>query len=301
MTPGGVPFIDAHVHLWDLSRLRYAWLTPPFTDEGPNGDVSAIATTYLPDDYAREAANWPVAGYVHIEAGADSAQSLDETAWLEALEGGPAGIVAFAALDHPDLDEHLRTQVAHRRVRGVRHIVNWHRDPRRTYTPRDVTGDEGWQRGFAMLAKHRLSFDCQAYPGQFPHLASLFQRHPDVPVIVNHAGMGVEPDRQGVAEWRAGMTALAAVPHVAVKISGLGFVWRPIDRAAALARIRETIDIYGADRVLIASDFLTDRLFGSFDETLGLITEATADLSDADRRAVWGRNANRLYRLGLSI
>ncbi len=301
MTPGGVPFVDAHVHLWNLSRLRYAWLTPPFTDGGPNGNVSTIATTYLPADYAREAANWPVAAYVHVEAGADPAQALEETAWLEDLGDGPAGIVAFAALDHPDLNELLRAQVTHGRVRGVRHITNWHRDPCRTYTPRDVTGDEDWQRGFAMLANHLLSFDCQAYPGQFPRLASLFERHPNIPVIVNHAGMGVGSDRQGVAEWRAGMTALAALRHVAVKVSGLGFVWRPIDRAAAIDRVRETLEIFGADRVLVASDFPTDRLFGSFDDILGLIADATADLSDADRRAVWGRNADRLYRLGLSI
>ncbi|MBB5716727.1 amidohydrolase family protein [Sphingomonas aerophila] len=301
MTPGGVPFVDAHVHLWDLSRHRYAWLTPPFADDGPNGNVSTIAATYLAADYAREAANWPVAGYVHVEAGADATQALDETSWLESLDDGPAGIVAFAALDHPDLDRLLRAQSAHRRVRGVRHIVNWHRDSRRTYTPRDVTGDEGWQRGFSMLADHNLSFDCQAYPGQFRRLASLFDRHPDIPVIVNHAGMGVEIDAQGAAEWRDGMIALAALPHVAVKISGLGFVWRPMDRSAALGRVRETIDFFGADRVLVASDFPTDRLFGSFDDVLGLIAEATVDLSDADRRAVWGGNANRLYRLGLSI
>jgi len=25
-----LPFIDAHVHLWDLPRIRYAWLSPPF-------------------------------------------------------------------------------------------------------------------------------------------------------------------------------------------------------------------------------------------------------------------------------
>ena len=70
-----LPFIDAHVHLWDLARIRYAWLSPPFSDEGPNGNVAAIASTYLLDDYLREAAEWNVVGMVHVEAGASPAQA----------------------------------------------------------------------------------------------------------------------------------------------------------------------------------------------------------------------------------
>ena len=75
-------------------------------------------------------------------------------------------------------------------VRGIRHIVNWHADPSRSYTPRDVTGDAAWARGFGLLSKYGLSFDLQAYPGQFAGLARLIERHPETPVIVNHAGMG---------------------------------------------------------------------------------------------------------------
>lgn len=296
-----VPFVDAHVHLWDLARLRYAWLTPPFSPDGPNGDVSPIASTYLPADYAREAANWNVAGYVHVDAGADPSQALDETRWLEGLDGGPAGIVAFAALDDPQVEPLLAAQAAHGRVRGIRHIVNWHRDPRRSYTPRDLTDDDAWHRGFALLGRYGLCFDCQAYPGQFARLAETFAHHPDIPVIVNHAGMGVDTDPAGVAEWKGAMRTLAALPQVAVKLSGLGFVWRPVRRAPAMARVRDVLDLFGAGRVLVASDFPTDRLFGTFDDTLGLLADALADLSDDERRAAWGRNADRIYRLGLGV
>ena len=49
------PFVDAHVHLWDLDHIRYPWLMPPFADDGPNGSVEAIAATYLLDDYLADA------------------------------------------------------------------------------------------------------------------------------------------------------------------------------------------------------------------------------------------------------
>lgn len=299
-----LPFIDAHVHLWELGRLRYAWLTPPFSSDGPNGSVAAIAQDYTLADYRAESANWNVVGMVHVDAGADPAEALAETDWLQGIadaEGMPNAIIAFAALDDPDIDALLAAHARRASVRGIRHIVNWHPDPARTYTPRDVTGDDAWARGFAALERHGLSFDLQAYPGQFPGLARLLARHPATPVIVNHTGMGVDLDAAGQAEWHAGMAALAALPHIAVKLSGMGFAFRPLDPVAIRARVLATIDLFGADRVLMASDFPTDRLFGDFDTTLSILADAIADLSEDERRAIFARNANRIYRLGLAV
>ncbi|MEX6913291.1 amidohydrolase, partial [Pseudomonas aeruginosa] len=77
---------------------------------------------------------------------------------------------------------------------------------------------------------HALSFDLQCYPAQMPGLAPLIARHSDIPVIINHLGMPVLADPDGIAEWRDGLRALAALPHVAIKLSGLGFIaraWTP--------------------------------------------------------------------------
>ena len=294
-----LPFIDAHAHLWELGRLRYPWLTPPLTDGGPNGDVTPIARDYRLADYRAEARNWNVIGMIHVEAGVDSAQGLAETDWLQTLgetAGWPSGIVAAATLDAPDIGVVLEAQAARSRVRGIRHIVNWHADPDLTYTPRDLTADSAWQHGFSLLGKHGLSFDLQAYPGQFPVLARLFSRHPEIPVILNHAGMGHD-----AGEWQAGMAALAVLPHVYVKISGLGFVWRRPDEFAMRERVLRTIDLFGARRCLFASDFPTDRLFGSFDETMGRMADAVSDFSETDRRALFADNANHVYRLELEF
>ncbi|WP_369011940.1 amidohydrolase family protein, partial [Escherichia marmotae] len=69
--------------------------------------------------------------------------------------------------------------------------MNWHPDRARTYTARDATLDPAWERGFAGLASHGLSFDLQCYLGQMPHIAEILARHSDVPVIINHLGMPV--------------------------------------------------------------------------------------------------------------
>lgn len=296
-----IPFVDAHIHLWDLDHIHYAWLSPPFGDDGPNGSVEAIASTYLLDDYLADAKGWNVAGAVHVDAGADASMALSETEWLSGIaeaRGLPSGIVGFAALEDPAVEALLEAHAAHSRVRGIRHIVNWHADPRRTYTPRDVTGDAAWQRGFALLGKYGLSFDLQAYAGQFDALASLFARHPETQVVIDHLGSPIPEER---TLWKAGIARLAALPHVAIKISGVGFIHRPWTPEQVRPYVLDAIDLFGTDRCLVASDFPTDKLFGSFDGTLSAYAAIIADLSEDERRALWGRNANRIYRLGLAV
>ncbi|MCP3736097.1 amidohydrolase family protein [Sphingomonas sp. RP10(2022)] len=299
-----VPFVDAHVHLWDLSHVRYPWLTPPFSGDGPNGSAEGIARDYDVVAYRAELARWNLVGAVHIDAGAHPDDALRETAWLERqaeATGLPSGIVAFAALDAPDADAALAAQAAHPRVRGIRQIVNWHADAQRSYTDRDVTQDPRWQAGFAALGRHGLSFDLQCYPGQMPALAALFARHPEVPVIVNHLGMPVMSDADGLADWRRGMAALAALPQVAVKLSGLGFIWRDWTAERVRPLLLETIDLFGTHRAMVASDAPTDRLFAPIDRYMETYYALTADLSEDERRDLFGRNANRVYRLGLSV
>lgn len=296
------PFVDPHVHLWDLSHIRYPWLSPPFGEDGPNGSVEAIARDYGLDAYLGDAAGWDVRGIVHIDAGAHPADALRETEWLQAMaddRGMPNGIVAFAALESPDVEALLAAHCAHPNVRGIRHIVNWHPDPRFSYTPADITTSADWQLGFGLLGKLHLSFDLQAYPGQFAALAGLIARHPDTQVILDHAGMAVLG--AGLNEWRRGMAALAELPNVAAKISGMGFAQRPWTPEFAREYVLETIDIFGIDRAMFASNFPTDKLFGSFEAHLSVYDAITAGFSADERLALFAGNANRLYRLGLTL
>ena len=297
-------FVDPHVHLWDLSHIRYPWLAPPFSDDGPNGSVEPIARDYCLDDYLTDAAGWDVRGIVHIDAGAHPDDALKETQWLQAMadaRGMPSGIVAFAALESPGLETLLAQHIEHGNVRGIRHIINWHPDPQRSYSASDITTADAWMRGFGLLDKYGLSFDLQAYPGQFAHLAEVIAKHPDTQVIIDHAGMAIPGDPDGWSVWRNGMKALAALPNVAVKISGMGFTWRPWDLDQARPYVLETIETFGTDRAMFASNFPTDKLFGSFEKHLGAYDTITADFSADERAALFAGNANRIYRLGLEL
>lgn len=299
-----IPLADAHVHLWELDRLRYPWLSPPFDGDGPNGDVQPIARDYGLDDYLADAQGWNVVGLVHVEAGAHPADALAETRWLQALSdqrGLPNAVIAYAALNDPGVAAQLEAHAAHSAVRGVRQIVCWHPDPRRTYAARDVTGDADWRRGFSRLAPLGLSFDLQCYPGQMASMAELIAGHPETAVILNHVGMPPAAEGEELAQWRAGLRALAALPNTSIKLSGAGFIDRQWTPGQIRPYLLEAVEVFGARRCLVASDFPTDKLFGSFGRHLGAYADIFADFSEDERRDLFGRNANRIYRLGLDL
>jgi predicted TIM-barrel fold metal-dependent hydrolase len=289
-------FVDAHIHLWQLSRIRYPWLTPPFSDDGPNGSVEPIARDYLPGDYRHDAQGFNVTKAVHIDAGAHPDDALAETQWLQSLadsDGFPHAIVAFAALNDPQVEPLLARHAAHRNVRGIRHILNWHPDPRLTYGPKNLFDDPQLARGYALLGKYNLSFDLQIYPVQMPQAHDLAQRHPDILVMINHMGMPAD----NVPLWREGMRRLARLPHVAVKISGLGFFDRNWTTDSIRPLILETIDLFTPSRVMFASDFPTDKLFNDYGRQLNAYDAITAAFSASERDAMFAANAERLYRI----
>jgi predicted TIM-barrel fold metal-dependent hydrolase len=144
-----------------------------------------------------------------------------------------------------------------------------------------------FERGFALLARHRLSFDLQCAPVQLLAAAALCARHPEVPVCIDHLGkpralLRLGPDRAAdggtvneesstllpdrrdeLDRWRTGMRAMAQLPHVCVKISMLGYAvpgWIRTEPRKHLVRdlVRETVDLFGPHRCMVALNWWKD-------------------------------------------
>jgi predicted TIM-barrel fold metal-dependent hydrolase len=295
------PIIDPHMHLWDLDRHYYSWLQDTPLPNNPAGDMSPIAyRSYLLDDYLADTAGWNVAQTVHVECGLPPKDQLSETDWLQGLadtRGLIGGIVAGANLDDPGVEPLLEAHAARANVRGIRQIVNWHADPARTYGPRDLLLDPQWRAGYALLARYGLSFDLQLYPSQMATAAALAAANPDVPVIVNHAGMPTDRDDAGLKAWRDGLALLAERPNVSCKISGLAM----IDRAWTVDSLRpfvlQVIETFGPNRCMFASNFPVEKVHGSFGGFYEAYDTITADFGDAERTLLFGGTAAQVYRL----
>ena len=66
--------VDAHHHLWDLSKLHYPWLAEPI--DHPMGDYAAIRRNYLIDEFRADAARQGLVKSVHVQAEVDHADPV---------------------------------------------------------------------------------------------------------------------------------------------------------------------------------------------------------------------------------
>ena len=295
------PVIDAHHHLWDLQNNKYPWLQEQPLKLRLEGNIEPIAKDYLLKDYLEDIRNQNVVKSVHVQTGWDPADPVGETRWLQGLadqHGYPHGIVARATLDAPDVEQVLEGHLRYRNVRGIRHMINWHPDPLKTYVDRpDLVTTSAWRRGFALLHRFGLSFDLQLYPAQMADAAALAYANPETLIILNHAGMPVDRDEEGIRLWQRGIRQLADAPNVVAKISGLGTV----DWKWTLESIRpfvlQTIEAFGISRCMFASNFPVDKLFSDFDTLYDSFREITASFSADERRKLFHDNATRYYRL----
>jgi predicted TIM-barrel fold metal-dependent hydrolase len=292
--------VDSHHHLWNLGRgYNYPWLQDNPSGEGMLGNLAPIARDYLVPDYRADTANYHLVGSVHIEA--VPADPVIETRWLQETiksEGLPSVIVARVELHKPGAEKAIAEQVSVRNVRGVRHIVNWHKNPKYTFTDHDFLTDSAWLSGFRLLRKYGLSFDLQLYPTQMGDAVELARRNPETLIVVNHTGMPLERDEAGLALWRDGMKRLDAEPNVVAKISGLGMVDRDWNEASIRPFVLGVIDRFGVDRVMFGSNFPVDKLFSSFDTLYGSFESAVASFSESEKEQLFRENALRHYRLG---
>ncbi|MEX0763282.1 MAG: amidohydrolase family protein [Dehalococcoidia bacterium] len=295
--------IDPHHHLWDLENNSYPWLVEPV--DHFVGDYSPIRRSYLVQDFLSDASGYDLVKSVHVQAEFDhNDDPVKETAWLQSVSDDPAsrgfphGCVAFTDLASPGVEDVLARHCEYPIMRGVRQMLNFAAEPHLRFAERgDLLNDEQWRSGYRLLAKHGLSFDMQVWPWQLRDGAQLALDIPEVPVILNHTGMPIHQDPLGMKVWREGMRELAEAPNTSVKISALGMMDRNWTADSIRPLVLETIDIFGVDRCMFASNFPVDSLMSDYGTLCNAFDEITAGFSEGERRRLFHDNAQRYYRL----
>lgn len=289
--------IDPHIHLWDLATGLYPGLETP--SDSFIGNNTPIARSYLPEEYLAEGADeFEIIGAVHIEA--FPTDPLAEVAHISNMAEGlaiPLAIVGKADLRQPDAEALLDAMMEYAPFRGIRQVLNHHSNPGLTYTQSDLLADPDWQRGFALLAPRRLSFDLQLYPHQAGVAARLAANHPETQIVLNHAAMWADRDLSGWRQWKAALRDLAAVPNVSCKISGLGMFDHDWTVESLRPLALEAIGAFGTERCMLASNFPVDKLFGRFAPLWRAFDEITRNFTAEERAGMFHDNARRIYRL----
>jgi predicted TIM-barrel fold metal-dependent hydrolase len=292
------PIVDAHHHIWRLSETP--WLNGPPVPR-IFGEYPALRRDYLAADYAGDARPCGVYQSVYVQINVAAGREIEEVEWVQSCadtHGFPHAIIGYADLGSYDLDEMLDRQTRCANFRGIRQQLHWHSNPAYRFAIRpDLMTDERWQRGLAKLSERGLLFELQVFASQMADAARLAANHPQQTFILLHAGMLEDTSAQGWSLWRAGMRQLAARPNVMVKLSGLGTfshacsvaLWQPI--------VRETLDMFGPERAVFGSNFPIESLWTSYAQIVDVMRECVAGRPATERRAIFGDNARRIYRI----
>ena len=299
-----IKIVDAHHHLWDLNNkdTKYSWL---MVTEGEAffGDYAAIRKNYLLEDYIEDTKNQNIIKSVHVQAEHDDDKPVNETAWLQNLADThssklPHAIVAFADFSKNNVSEILDAHQEYKNTRGIRQILSYNKDePKYSHATEDFMKNSTWVENFKYIRNRNLSFDIQIYKHQMEDAVNLANKYNDILFILNHTGEPCYQSKEYIESWEQNMKKLAKCENVVAKISGLGMFnpnWT-IDSTRIF--VEKTIQIFGIERCMFASNFPVDKIFNSFDTYWNSFKEITKNYSENDKKLLFSSNAEKYYRI----
>jgi len=275
--------IDAHMHFWRYSRQEYDWI---------DDRMSVLRRDFLPADAAAVMRAAGMDASVAVQA----RQTLEETHFLLDLAARHqfiAGVVGWVDLRAADLDDQLAELSAHRKLVGLRHIVQ--------AEPDDFLRGEAFRRGAAALERYGFAYDILIYARQLPAAIDFAAALPATRLVLDHLG---KPDIRGGGfdGWRRDLDRLAKLRHVRAKLSGLVTEadWNAWAIEDIHRYINAALDSFGAERLMIGSDWPVCGVAATYSQVIDLVRSAVADRTPAERAAIMGGTAQTFWNLSLA-
>lgn len=273
--------IDAHQHFWRYDPAAYPWIT---------GAMAPLKRDFLPGDLKPLLDEAGFDGCIAVQA----RHSVEETRWLlELAHRHPfiRGVVGWVDLCSADAPRQLEEFAANPKLVGLRHIAQ------------DEPNDEfllrpDFCRGVALLSDFGLAYDILIYPRHLHVAASLARRFPQQRFVLDHiakpliAGHVLEP-------WKKDVCALAELPNVSCKLSGMVTEarWRQWTRDDFRPYLDAILEAFSPSRLMIGSDWPVCTLSADYRSTMDIVLDFIAPLSATEQDAILDANCAAFYRL----
>ena len=283
MTP--VNIVDSHVHLWDPAQFRYRWLD----------GLAVLNRSFEPADFRAASSSTDVSKFIFVECGCEPAQSLAEVDWISNLtksEPRLKGIVAHASLERGDeARAELEMLASHSLVKGVRQNLQSEPDP-------EFCLRAEFLAGVRLLAKFGFTFDLCLRHEQLPAATELARRVPEVTFVLDHLG---KPDvrNKTYQPWANDLKALAVLPNVVAKVSGLTTEadWRNWQPADFKSYLNHALESFGPQRLMFGSDWPVVTLAADYRRWVETVQTQMPMLKQSDWIKLFQTNAERIYRV----
>ncbi len=269
--------VDAHHHLWQVSRGDYHWMP----DGGP------LREDYLADRLLTEIDLCGIDGTILVQA----AQTVDETRFLLDLarDVEPVlGVVGWVDLEQRDAWDTLGELSRLGPLVAVRPMLPDLDDPRWICRPAVIE---------ALQSLHALGqrFELLSQPRHLPAAYEALEAAPDLPVVIDHLSKPTyEPARD--SEWRAWMQRFAQRPGTYCKLSGMVTEPRHPWTTELFRPYAEFIfEVFGTDHVMFGSDWPVCRQAAEYRTVVDLATTVVDELDPRAQEAFWHENAESFY------
>ena len=272
--------IDSHVHFWHYDAAAYPWIAP---------EMDALRRDRLPDDMDMQSHG--IRGCIAVQAQCDEVENaflLD----LATRHDEVLAVVGWLDFCADDIDDRLDAYEHMQELCGYRHIVQDEPDPAL------FLARTNFNRGIKRLQQRGINYDVLVQQKDLNAAVQFCARHDKAQLVIDHLAKPVFGDSEQRRHWQQAMKELAAMEHVAVKLSG---VLLEAGADAGLDDVlpywSDALECFGARRCLWGSDWPVSLLGHEYSEVLDVWQQFAAQLSAAERADAEEQTARRVYRL----
>jgi len=282
------PIVDAHIHLFDRSKVSYEWIGKSWPE---------IDRPHLMADLDKAAGDVVVEKAIYCELLPDRGHEIYEVEFIENIAKEDSRLAAMTASAPVELGAGLEAYAerlsTHPIVRGVR----YHR-PKQP----DSNFDNYLVDAVRVLGRHGLHVEIGANAQGLDHAIDIARKCAEVPLVLVHMGMtkGV-PDVPGgqLDPWRAQIKTLAGLGNVlAVKVSGTASV---VSRDWLSSEVRpfveHLVETFGSQRCMYASDWPASSFKHAYRDWVDVLDSIMSEASLNERQNLYRNTAMRVFRL----
>jgi L-fuconolactonase len=309
--------IDTHQHYWRYAAEDFPWI---------NAAMPALQKDCLPAEVRPALQAAGVDAGVAVQA-RSCAEETDFLLGLAHTQPHIVGVVGWTDLCAPDVADALDRYADQPLLKGFRHILQ--DEPQLPVLLRNPD----FSRGVKAVQQRGLVYDVLVFDRQISSVVDFCARHNNHWLVLDHLGKpcirdwprspgrpknestssgglakpGLGTPRSEVpSRWLASLRALAAMPHVVCKLSGLvteadwaaGNGVLPQDAKVMLECFDRALELFGPNRIMYGSDWPVCQLAAPYDLVHGLAQRwANTRLTAQEQNAFWSGNALRCYAI----
>ena len=275
--------LESHHHLWKYSSEEYGWIP----------ENTALQQDQLLPELAAATSAAGVTGTIAVQARQITQESDDLLAMADQGEL-IRGVVGWVPLVADAVAADLERLAPHPKFVGVRHVLQ--------EEPDEFFLRDDFHRGLAKLPELDLRYDLLLFQRQLTVGIKLIDRQAELGIVVDHIAKPEAHNGRIQPEWRKGMKELAKRDNLlGVKFSGLVTEFNAdseIDPDTVRAYFEETLEIFGANRVMFGTDWPVCLLrINSYQAWAETVQELVSALSQTEQEAILLGNGEKSYQL----